>query len=505
MRHAVEVNTGTAHRVSAVVSTGALPAEAPPSVPADRDGVVAAQESLFAKLSAALANASEETAQGVAWEHPYLGDLNWARVAADAACPLPRSRAADGRDPCPPSVGRPRHDREHLRPHPARGPRVPPRSLPCAQAPPRRAPDLPQPRARARGGSHATRTSSRASNDHETFSSTIMQQSHTVVFGPSITAMDGEEHDLKRAIIAPEFVGRKLEAFVPVIEKNARELITRFTEKAARNLIDGFAETSERGRPRRPVQHTPARQRDRRDARPAPPRPRPLPPLVPDLPRRPQSGPGAAAEGRRGEPRVPRVPSIRSCRSVSGIPAKTSSRSSAWPKSTVSGSPCTTSRHSRACCSRRAAKPPTRRSRTSGTCLLNHPEQYAEVERDPSLFDRAFTETMRHSGPRRRGTAELAAGEDDARRDHSRGRGRHPLDALGEPRRARLRGSRAVRRLPEGPLLREGDARRLPRRGQGRPSRVRARQALLRRLPDGADRGRPRLAAAPRGYAQRAD
>ncbi len=81
--------------------------------------------------------------------------------------------------------------------------------------------------------------------DHETFSSTIMEQSHSAVFGPSLTAMNGEEHTQKRAIIAPEFVGRKLDAFMPVIERNVRALIERFTEKAARDLVEGFVERRE--------------------------------------------------------------------------------------------------------------------------------------------------------------------------------------------------------------------------------------------------------------------
>ena len=81
--------------------------------------------------------------------------------------------------------------------------------------------------------------------DHDTLSSTIFEDSHSAVFGPSLTAMDGDEHTQKRAIIAPEFVGRKLEAFLPVIEDNVRRLIVGFTEKAARDLIEGFVERRE--------------------------------------------------------------------------------------------------------------------------------------------------------------------------------------------------------------------------------------------------------------------
>ena len=81
--------------------------------------------------------------------------------------------------------------------------------------------------------------------DHDTLSSTIFEDSHSAVFGPSLTAMDGDEHTQKRAIIAPEFVGRKLDAFLPVIEENVRRLIVRFTEKAANDLIERFVERRE--------------------------------------------------------------------------------------------------------------------------------------------------------------------------------------------------------------------------------------------------------------------
>ncbi len=76
--------------------------------------------------------------------------------------------------------------------------------------------------------------------DHARLSSTIMEASHNVVFGPSLTAMDGDEHTQKRNIIAPEFVGQKLAAFLPVVEQNTHDLIEKFAPQAAADLIDQF-------------------------------------------------------------------------------------------------------------------------------------------------------------------------------------------------------------------------------------------------------------------------
>ena len=82
-------------------------------------------------------------------------------------------------------------------------------------------------------------------NEPQIFSSRIMHDSLSVVFGPSLTAMDGEEHTMKRNIVAPEFVGKRLEAFLPVIEQNAHDLIEKFTENAASNLIKNFSSDRE--------------------------------------------------------------------------------------------------------------------------------------------------------------------------------------------------------------------------------------------------------------------
>ena len=80
----------------------------------------------------------------------------------------------------------------------------------------------------------------RGFRDHDRLSSTIMESSHNVVFGRSLTAMDGDEHTWKRNIIAPEFVGKKLEGFVHIVEQNAQALIDAFRRDGEVDLVDQF-------------------------------------------------------------------------------------------------------------------------------------------------------------------------------------------------------------------------------------------------------------------------
>jgi cytochrome P450 len=60
--------------------------------------------------------------------------------------------------------------------------------------------------------------------------------------GPTIVQMAGREHAVKRALVAPAFRGKELEEkFMPVIERNARELIDGFRHTGEADLVDQFA------------------------------------------------------------------------------------------------------------------------------------------------------------------------------------------------------------------------------------------------------------------------
>lgn len=60
--------------------------------------------------------------------------------------------------------------------------------------------------------------------------------------GRTIVQMSGREHAVRRALVAPAFRGRELrERFLPVIERNARELIDGFRDGGEADLVDRFA------------------------------------------------------------------------------------------------------------------------------------------------------------------------------------------------------------------------------------------------------------------------
>lgn len=60
--------------------------------------------------------------------------------------------------------------------------------------------------------------------------------------GRTILQLSGREHAVRRALVAPAFRGTDLqEKFLPVIERNARELIDTFRHTGEADLVGGFA------------------------------------------------------------------------------------------------------------------------------------------------------------------------------------------------------------------------------------------------------------------------
>ncbi|THA23995.1 cytochrome P450 [Streptomyces sp. RKND-216] len=62
------------------------------------------------------------------------------------------------------------------------------------------------------------------------------------VHGRTILQLSGREHAVRRALVAPAFRGRDLEEhFLPVIERNSRELVDGFRDRGAVDLVDAYA------------------------------------------------------------------------------------------------------------------------------------------------------------------------------------------------------------------------------------------------------------------------
>ncbi|MGW5170211.1 cytochrome P450 [Streptomyces nodosus] len=62
------------------------------------------------------------------------------------------------------------------------------------------------------------------------------------VHGKTILQMSGREHAVRRALVAPAFRGSELqEKFLPVIERNSRDLIDAFRHTGAADLVADFA------------------------------------------------------------------------------------------------------------------------------------------------------------------------------------------------------------------------------------------------------------------------
>ncbi|MEU3310378.1 cytochrome P450, partial [Nocardiopsis sp. NPDC006832] len=62
------------------------------------------------------------------------------------------------------------------------------------------------------------------------------------VHGRTILQLDGREHAVRRALVAPAFRGKDLrERFLPVIEHNSRRLIDRFRHRGRVDLVSEYA------------------------------------------------------------------------------------------------------------------------------------------------------------------------------------------------------------------------------------------------------------------------
>ena len=79
-----------------------------------------------------------------------------------------------------------------------------------------------------------------AFKDHEHYSNATYSSNTGEVFGQTLLEMDGLDHVVRRTIVAPEFVGKRLEAFLSVIDQNALDLIEPWRTSGYVDLVDAF-------------------------------------------------------------------------------------------------------------------------------------------------------------------------------------------------------------------------------------------------------------------------
>ena len=77
--------------------------------------------------------------------------------------------------------------------------------------------------------------------DHDTYSTRPYERIFTDVIGPTMVQMDGADHDVRRAIVAPVLVGRKLETgYLPLIEAVVDDLLARLPTSGLVDLMAGL-------------------------------------------------------------------------------------------------------------------------------------------------------------------------------------------------------------------------------------------------------------------------
>lgn len=77
--------------------------------------------------------------------------------------------------------------------------------------------------------------------DHETYSAATYEDRTGAVLGPTLISRDDHGHVLRRSIIAPDFVGKRLATFFDLIEHCANDLIDGFVDAGEADLVAQFS------------------------------------------------------------------------------------------------------------------------------------------------------------------------------------------------------------------------------------------------------------------------
>jgi len=77
--------------------------------------------------------------------------------------------------------------------------------------------------------------------DHETYSAATYEESTGRVLGPTLISRDDYGHVVRRSIVAPDFVGNRLQRSLPMIESCSQALIDGFVSDGQFDLISQFS------------------------------------------------------------------------------------------------------------------------------------------------------------------------------------------------------------------------------------------------------------------------
>jgi pulcherriminic acid synthase len=84
--------------------------------------------------------------------------------------------------------------------------------------------------------------------DHETYSTKPYRRIFSDVIGPTMVEMDGADHDIRRAIVAPELVGRKLQSnYLGLIDDVVDELVEALPPGPRVDLIGALTQLADSG------------------------------------------------------------------------------------------------------------------------------------------------------------------------------------------------------------------------------------------------------------------
>ena len=78
-------------------------------------------------------------------------------------------------------------------------------------------------------------------SDHETFSSSTYDLTTGQVVGPTLISRDDYGHVVRRSIVAPDFVGKRLQAYEYLISECVDNLIQRFSSRSVISLVREFS------------------------------------------------------------------------------------------------------------------------------------------------------------------------------------------------------------------------------------------------------------------------